>query len=47
LEASFLALSSSDCHLLGEYGQLSLHYWQLLFDTGLLGFVWGVVAGSE
>ena len=35
------------CHLLGHHGQLFLHYWRTWFDTCLLGFVWGVVAGSE
>jgi hypothetical protein len=34
-------------HLLVYSGQLFLHYWQTWFDTCLLGFVWGVVAGSE
>jgi len=35
-------------HLLGYHGQLFLHYcWQTYIDRCLLGFLWGMVAGSE
>jgi hypothetical protein len=34
-------------HLLGYYRQLFLHFWQTCFGKCLLGFAWGVIAGSE